>query len=201
VSTESTASSSVGVERAPAGWDSCRVASAGDVLENPATGERVVFRRTAAETGGEALEYELRFRPQGFLVREHLHPAQSERHEVLEGRLGLHLDGEDRVLEPGDGVIVPAAAPHRLFPVGDEPVHALFELRPALRTEELLETFVRLAQEGKIDRKGNPKPLELALLARAFEAEGYATKPPLAVQHVLLAPLAWLAKLLGRKIE
>jgi hypothetical protein len=35
------------------------VARAGDVLESPATGERLVFLRTAAETGGEVLEYEL----------------------------------------------------------------------------------------------------------------------------------------------
>jgi quercetin dioxygenase-like cupin family protein len=177
------------------------VASTQKVLENQATGERIVFRRTTEETGGEALEYELFFKPQGFLVREHLHPGQSERHEVLSGKLGLHLGGEDRVLEPGDAVVVPAATPHRLFPVGDEPVQALFELRPALRTEQLLETFVRLAREGKVDGKGNPRPFELALIAREFEPEGYATKPPLAVQHVLLAPLAWLAKLFGRRLD
>ena len=170
-------------------------------LENPVTGERILFRRTTADTGGEALEYELLFRPQGFLVREHLHPGQSERHEVLEGKLGLHLDGEDRVLEPGDVVTVPTATPHRLFPVGEGKVNALFELRPALRTEELLETFVRLAKAGKVDGKGNPKPFELALIAREFEPEGYATKPPLAVQHVLLGPLAWLAKLFGRRLD
>jgi mannose-6-phosphate isomerase-like protein (cupin superfamily) len=175
-------------------------AAGGKVLENPATGERIVFRRTTEDTGGEALEYELTFRPKGFLVREHLHPGQSERHEVLSGKLGLHLDGEDRVLEPGDAVDVPAATAHRLFPVGEGPVTALFELRPALRTEELLETFVRLAKAGKIDRKGNPRPFELALIAREFEPEGYATKPPLAVQHALLAPLAWLAKRFGRTL-
>ena len=39
------------------------MARAGDVLENPATGERLVFLRTAAETGGEVLEYELEFVP------------------------------------------------------------------------------------------------------------------------------------------
>jgi mannose-6-phosphate isomerase-like protein (cupin superfamily) len=176
------------------------VASAGQVLENPVTGERVVFRQTAAETGGESLEYELVFRPQGFLAREHLHPGQSERHEVLSGRLGLHMDGEGRVLEPGDAVVVPAATPHRLFPVGDEQVHALFELRPALRTAELIETFYRLAREGKVDGKGNPRPLELALIARGFEREGYATKPPPAVQRALLAPLAAFARLLRRRI-
>jgi quercetin dioxygenase-like cupin family protein len=177
------------------------VASTQKVLENPATGEKIVFRRTTEETGGEALEYELFFRPQGFLVREHLHPGQSERHEVLAGKLGLHLAGEDRVLEPGDAVVVPAATPHRLFPVGDEQVQALFELRPALRTEQLLEAFVRIARDGKVDGKGNPRPFELALIAREFEPEGYATKPPLSVQHALLAPLASLARLFGRSLD
>jgi mannose-6-phosphate isomerase-like protein (cupin superfamily) len=177
------------------------MASSGQVLENPVTGERIVFRRTTAESGGEALEYELVFRPQGFLVREHLHAGQSERHEVLSGRLGLHMHGEDRELEPGDAVVVPAATPQRLFPVGEVEVHALFELRPALRTEELLEAFVGFARAGKLDAKGTTRPLELALIAREFEAEGYATKPPLAVQRALLAPLAAVARLLGRRIS
>ena len=33
-------------------------------LDNPVTGERLVFRRTTADTNGEALEYELVFKPQ-----------------------------------------------------------------------------------------------------------------------------------------
>ena len=129
------------------------MASPGQVLENPVTRERIVFRRTTAETGGEALEYELVFRPQGFLIREHLHPGQSERHEVLSGRLGLHIDGEDRELEPGDAVVVPATTPHRLFPVGDVEVHPLFELRPALRTEELLEASSAWRAPGRSTRR------------------------------------------------
>ena len=173
------------------------MAEPGDVLENPVTGEQVRFRRTAAETEGESLEYELRFRPQGFVVREHLHPRQDEVHEVLSGRLGLSTEESERVLEPGDTVVVSAGTPHRLFPVGDGQVHAVFELRPALRTEALLETFFRLAREGKVDRKGNLGLLQLALIAREFEQEGYATRPPLAVQRALFAPLAALARLLG----
>jgi mannose-6-phosphate isomerase-like protein (cupin superfamily) len=175
-------------------------ARAGDVLENPATGERIVFRRTAADTDGEAIEYELFFRPQGFVVREHVHPHQSERHEVLSGRLGLNMDGVDRVLEPGEAVVVPAATPHRLFPVGDGEAHVLFELRPALRTQDLLGTFLRLAQEGKVSARGNPRLLPLALIAREFEREGHATRPPLGVQRALLAPLASLARLRGYRI-
>jgi quercetin dioxygenase-like cupin family protein len=96
------------------------------------TGERVVFRRTGTETNGEALEYELVFRPQGFVVQEHVHPRQSERHEVLSGRLVLRTADGERVLGPGEAVDVAAGTPHRLFAVGGDPVHALFELRPAL---------------------------------------------------------------------
>jgi hypothetical protein len=99
------------------------VAKADDVLENSVTGERLVFRRTAAETGGVVLGYELVFRPEGFVVQQHVHPSQSGRHEVVAG--------------------------------------------------------------------------ELALISREFEPEGYATRPPLAVQRTLLGPLAALARRRG----
>jgi mannose-6-phosphate isomerase-like protein (cupin superfamily) len=173
------------------------MAKAGDVLENPVTGERVLFRRTAAETDGESLEYELTFRPGGFLAQEHVHPRQSERHEVLSGKLGLSAAGSERVLAPGDSFVVPAGTPHRLFSAGDEPVQALFESRPALRSAELIETFAGLARAGKVNEKGLPGLLQLALFAREFEPEGYATKPPLPVQRALFSLLAPLARLRG----
>ena len=174
--------------------------AAGESLENRATGERLVFRRTAADTNGEALEYELVFKPQGFVVQEHLHPGQSERHEVVAGQLGLELPSGKQVLRAGDVVDVPAGTPHRLFAVDDERVHAVFELRPALRTEQLLRTFFRLAAEGKVNEKGTPGLLHLALIAREYEPEGYATKPPLAVQRALLGPLAALARARGYRV-
>ena len=62
---------------------------ADEVIENPATGERVVFRRTAAETRGELLEYEFVFRPRGFVAAEHVHPRQAIRptpHQQESGR-------------------------------------------------------------------------------------------------------------------
>lgn len=167
------------------------------MIENPVTGERVVFRKTTTETGGEALEYELHFTPSGFVTQEHLHPQQSERHEVVSGKLGLHLEGRDQVLESGDVVVVPPGTPHRLFPVDDSRVQVVFELRPALRTETLLETFTGLARDGKVSKKGYPNLLQLAVLSREFEPEGYATRPPLAVQRALFAPLAALGRWRG----
>ena len=173
------------------------MANAGETLENPVTSERITFRKTAADTNGEALEYEIVFRPSGFVTQEHLHPQQEERHEVVSGSLGLSVDGEDRVLNAGDVVVVPRGTAHRLFPVGEEPVHAVFESRPALRSEALIETIVRLAREGKLNRKGRPGLLQLAVIAREFEDEGYPTKPPLPVQRALFGPLAALGRLRG----
>jgi quercetin dioxygenase-like cupin family protein len=175
--------------------------AAGETLENRVTGERLVFRRTTAETGGEALEYEGVFVPQGFVVQEHVHPSQSERHEVIGGELGLELPSGKQVLRTGDVVDVPPGTRHRLFAVGEEPVHAVFELRPALRTEELLRSFFRLAERGQVNAAGKPGLLHIALIAREFEPEGYATRPPLAVQRALLGPIAALARRRGYRLD
>src|SRR3954454_3678514 len=154
------------------------VAQTGDVLESTATGERLVFRRVDADV----LEYDLWFRPRGFAAQPHLHPSQDERHTVVEGRLGLEVNGEHRVLEAGDSVVVPARTRHRIAPVDGQQVHALFEIRPALRSAELLERLFSLGEK--------PGLLALAQVGRDFRAEGYATRPPLAVQKALFDPLA-----------
>jgi hypothetical protein len=41
------------------------MAHAGQVLENSVSGERITFRRTAADTGGELLEFDLELTPDG----------------------------------------------------------------------------------------------------------------------------------------
>lgn len=47
----------------------------------------------------------------------HFHPYQSEYMEVLEGRLGLEIEGCDRILGPGDGQVrVEPWTSHRMFP-------------------------------------------------------------------------------------
>jgi mannose-6-phosphate isomerase-like protein (cupin superfamily) len=175
------------------------VARRGDVLENPATGERILFHATAEETGGELLRYEAVFTPRGIAARLHVHPRQEERHEVLAGILGMTVDGRAREVYAGDVVVVSAGVPHRLWDTGSGPVHAVFELRPALRWEALFETAVGLAREGRVNRHGEPTLLQLAVLAREYEDEVQLARPPLTVQRAALAPLARLGVLLGHR--
>jgi uncharacterized protein YndB with AHSA1/START domain len=173
------------------------VARAGDVLENPTTGDRLVFLRTAAETGGELLEYELEFVPRGFAARDHLHPLQSERHEVLEGSLGLIVSGRELRLGPGNVEDVPVATQHRVFSTQDAPLKARFLLCPALESEVLLETLFGLARDGKVDANGNPSPLQLAVIFSEFAELGRPPKPPAGVQRALFAPFAALGRARG----
>ena len=106
----------------------------GDVVENTATGERVAFHETAASTGGAAVTATVRFLPVGPVSAEHLHPHQSEGHELRSGTLHLVIGGESRPLAIGESVTVPAGTPHRLRSPGGEPVELTVEARPALRT-------------------------------------------------------------------
>ena len=52
---------------------------AGDQIDNPITGERLVFHETSAETNGERVVFETIVQPGGFVAAAHVHPFQTER--------------------------------------------------------------------------------------------------------------------------
>jgi len=173
------------------------VARAGDVLEHPVTGERIVWRHVADDTGGKLLQGDLFAQPGGLVAAEHIHPNQEERFEVLAGTIRLRVDGKERVLRPGDVGIVPPGHPHAWWNDGVDEVHVLGDFRPALRTEAFFETFFGLAKEGKTNRKGLPKPLQMAVLMREYEDELRLARPSAGLQKVLFGPLAVAGRLLG----
>ena len=64
---------------------------AGDSIQNPITGERLVFRKTSRETGGQAVVIETFVRPNGYVAAAHVHPSQEERFEILRGSVGFKI--------------------------------------------------------------------------------------------------------------
>src|ERR671921_717959 len=122
---------------------------------------------------------------------------QEERFEVVSGTMKFRMAGKKIVAGPGETVVVPAGARHKFANGGDEPAVVRVEVRPPLRMEDLLETTVRLAEEGKTNRKGMPKPVHLALFVREFEREVRAPFPPPAVVKALMAPLAAIGRARG----
>ncbi len=178
------------------------MAKAGGELVNPVTGLRTVFRKTARETDGELLQVDWIGSPGWTTGPDHVHPLQEERFEVLSGRLGLRVEGVERVLDEGEAITAPAGSAHAAWNAGDDTVHALIDFRPALRTEVAFEMLAGLAQDGKTNEAGAPKdPLLLALVLRHFEDEIYFVRPPLYLQRVVFGALASIARLLGYRAE
>jgi quercetin dioxygenase-like cupin family protein len=173
------------------------MAYAGQVIENPLSGERITFRKTAADTDGELLAIDLDLSPDGHAPGMHVHPIQEERFEVTKGAMRFKMGGKKVIARAGDVVVVPPGVRHKFANAGDEPAGARVEVRPALRMEQLFETTVALAKDGRTTRRGLPKPLDLALFVREFEREVQGAFPPVWVQRLALAPLAWLARRRG----
>jgi quercetin dioxygenase-like cupin family protein len=111
------------------------MAKAGDELVNPVTGLKTVFRKTAQDTGGELLRVDWIGEPGWTTGPDHVHLRQEECFEVLSGKLGLRVEGVERVLSEGEEITAPAGSAHAAWNAGEDQVHALIDFRPALRTE------------------------------------------------------------------
>jgi quercetin dioxygenase-like cupin family protein len=169
----------------------------GDTIENTATGERLTFLATSADTDGEAVVVETIVEPGGAVAAAHVHPAQTERFAVAEGTLGLKLRGEKLTLGPGEVVIVEAGTPHKFWNAGDKPVRFVCEIRPALQFESLVETMFALAADGKTNRKGMPNLLRLAVIANAHFDTVRLPFPPAVLQRIGLALGAPVGRAVG----
>ena len=170
---------------------------AGDSIENPVTGERLVFKKTSAETNGEYVLFECFVKPSGFVAAAHVHPFQEERFQVIDGTVMFRIDGQQLPAEPGDTILVARGRKHQFWNAGDEEVRFACEVRPALDFEQLIETMFSLAQAGKTNKKGMPNPLRLAVIAKAHFDTVRLPFPPAWMQRVGLGLGAPLGRLLG----
>jgi quercetin dioxygenase-like cupin family protein len=173
------------------------VIRSGDTIENPVTGHRVVFRQTSRENGGAAVVLDVFVQAGGPAAVIHVHPGQEERFEVLRGSVGFRLGEEARVAGPGRRLTVPPGTPHTFWNAGDGVAHLVYEIRPALRFESLLETMFALAAEGRTDRRGLPSPLRLAVIADAHFDTVRLPAPPAPIQRLGLALAAPVGRALG----
>ncbi|MGN6169859.1 MAG: cupin domain-containing protein [Solirubrobacteraceae bacterium] len=166
-------------------------------LSNPATGESVQFTATPQDSGEDVVRFNWRSIPGG-AITEHVHPHQEERFRITAGVAHFTLAGEQRVVGPGETLVVPVGVRHSESNRGSVTIEGVVELRPALHTKEMFEAFGGLASEGKTTGRGAPKnPLQLGATLWYFRHESRPTSPPNWVQNLILPPLATLAKVFG----
>jgi mannose-6-phosphate isomerase-like protein (cupin superfamily) len=169
----------------------------GQTLENPVTGERLVFHKTSADTNGEAVVVECILQPHATVAAAHVHPFQEERFEVLRGSVGFRAGRRKLVVGPGGRLTVPPRTAHRFWNAGEEEASFVCEIRPALQFEQLIETMFSLAADGKTNRKGMPNPLRLAVIANEHFDTVRLPFPPAWMQRAGLVLGAPVGRLLG----
>ena len=167
----------------------------GGVIENPVTGERVVFRQTASGTNGELLEFDLYFEPNKPVPVAHIHTKQEERFQVVSGNVRYRLADAETDLAEGEAAVLPAGIPHTLWNSGDGAAHLVVEIRPAMNTDAGMETIFGLGRDGKLTKSGAPKMLQGVLLAREYGV--FLASPPPAAQRIGIALLSPIARLFG----
>jgi quercetin dioxygenase-like cupin family protein len=172
------------------------VVEVGESMENPVTGERFVWRATAASTGGEYCEFDLFLAPGAKIAAAHRHPSQLETFSVLSGTLEMRIAGQRRSIPAGAEAAVPAATAHSLGNPGDQPAHALVRITPSYLIDEFFAAFCRIAASGGLSKSGLPRnPLQFAVLADEHRAELQLPSP---LAQAVAGPAARALAVIGR---
>jgi mannose-6-phosphate isomerase-like protein (cupin superfamily) len=152
-------------------------------------GETVTVRKSSPEL----LEVEGAWAPEGKPPPSHFHPFQDEHFEILEGTLFARVNGAERELGPGDALDIPRGAKHQMWNPTGSPVRALWQTRPAGRTESWFRSIDALHREGRVGKNGMPGPLAYGV----FLTE-YRDVFRLAAPDLLTRPLLGILWAIGR---
>ena len=123
---------------------------AGIVLEHGKV--RMEFVVTSAESAGELHQMRVTYAPHSDLPPSHIHPAQDETFEILDGAIEFILDGVRSEHAAPAVVEVPSGTVHQLRNHTDQPATVLWSTRPALRTGEFFMALHEAQEAGDVDR-------------------------------------------------
>ena len=136
-------------------------------------------------------------RPGGFVAAAHRPPPPDRTLRGARRHGRLRVGDEEIIAGPGGVATVEPGTPHRFWNAGETEARFLCEVRPALGFESLIETMFTLASEGKMNRRGQPNPLRLAVIARSHFDTVRLPFPPAFLQRAALAVGATVGRLLG----
>ena len=161
------------------------------MVDDPVLKQRHEFHHPSPET----LVVESWVDPGGG-VTPHVHPAQHERFEVLEGECTFTVGREKVVKRAGEVAEVPAGTRHAYRNSATTQLHMRCEATPPLTLEGFLTDVAAMSRAGLITSFGLPRRwrgvLAGTVLLKAYREMAVIENPPLFVQKLIgdrLAPL------------
>jgi quercetin dioxygenase-like cupin family protein len=169
------------------------MAKSGQIIENRVTGERVKYLKTAQDTDGTQVVFEMWAPPNCFMPVRHIHLQQTEEIEVLSGVFKVECNGKVQHLQAGEKMLIPPKAPHQWWNESeDETVHTRFSLTPAYNFEVMQEQIF-----GIFNTKGKLSFLQIMVMAKEYDM--IIAGPPIFLQKIMWFLLAPIGRLLGLK--
>lgn len=177
------------------------MAQKNQTIVNPIIGDKIKFLVTSEDSKGDILSVELWCKPGALGTPLHYHPNQTEKFEVIHGKLGVHDSGKDMVLTEGESYTIEKNSLHRFWNANEnDEVLVKVDLKPALKTEYWLETIYSIAEQGKANEAGMPKnPLQMAAMLNEYYGELFLKNPPVIVQKFMAKVVGNIAKMIGFK--
>jgi mannose-6-phosphate isomerase-like protein (cupin superfamily) len=180
---------------------------AGDLIDNPVTGQQILICKTERDTDGAYVEVEYFHQP--FAGKNyspyHFHPTWTERFEILTGLARYRLGRDERTARPGEVVEFPPGVPQmhpwnagpEKLAVRQTTVPPRPDLAGLAATMTAIEMLLHLAQRGQVNRDGLPNPLQLAVLLHSMQPNTYLAGLPIAVQRSVFGMLASAGQAMG----
>jgi quercetin dioxygenase-like cupin family protein len=134
------------------------MAGTGDTLTMP-DGTSFSIVESAADSGGERVEFEITMAPAAQGPPKHFHPGQHESWKVLEGELSVFVEDTWRTLGEGKSLSIPPNTVHTLRNRSSGPVRFRDVHEPALDFQDYIESLDRLADAGKLTSRMTPSTL------------------------------------------
>lgn len=174
---------------------------AGQMIENPVSGERIIYGKTSHDTGDELIQFDYFLRPHGvgFGATPHYHLRQEEWLKIVSGRLQYILGSKKASIGPGEEIVLRPKIPHAHgVNSSDEELHVKWESRngQAQAAERFAQTWFGLARDGKSNKVGTPKLLQLAVM---IQGNRDRIRPSSRYVAALVPILAPIGKLSGHK--
>jgi quercetin dioxygenase-like cupin family protein len=125
------------------------MAVTGDTLTLPDDTSFLIVE-SAADSGGERIEFEVTMAPGAMGPPKHFHPRQEESWTVIEGELSVLVDDDWRTLGVGESLSIPPDTVHTLRNRSSAVVRFRDIHKPALDFQDYIDSLHYLAAAGKL---------------------------------------------------